>query len=224
MKPTSTNAPANSSGAETNPGVTRNAPVSPMAGYVERGMASWYGLPFNGRRSANGEVYDMYKLTAAHRTLPFDTMVRVTNLSNGLHADVRITDRGPFVEDRVIDLSLGAARALGMVGPGTAMVKIEVLSGSAPVEGGSFTVQVGAFSERANAENLRRQLLSKYAPIFIQDFDLPNGKFYRVWVGSVESVTAAQDLAAKLEVENGFHTFVVRLDVTPTVGPHPGAH
>lgn len=186
-------------------------------------MASWYGLPFNGRRSANGEVYDMYKLTAAHRTLPFDTMVRVTNMSNGLHADVRITDRGPFVEDRVIDLSLGAARALGMVGPGTAMVKIEVLGG-APADAGSFTVQIGAFSDRANAEKLRRQLLSKYAPIFIQDFDLPTGKFYRVRVGSVPSVTAAQDLAAKLSTESGFRTFIVRLDETTTIGPHTGAH
>lgn len=192
-----------------------------MARYSERGVASWYGLPFNGRRSANGEVYDMYKMTAAHRTLPFDTVVRVTNLTNGLHADVRITDRGPFVEDRVIDLSLGAARAIGMVGPGTAMVRIEVISGGL-VDGGIFTVQVGAFSDRANAERLKERLAAEYAPIYIQDFEAGNGRFYRVRVGSKPSVSAAQELATKLAAQNGFKTFVVRLDETPTTGP--GAH
>jgi rare lipoprotein A len=86
-------------------------PPPPMpAGYTEEGKASWYGEPFNGRRSSNGEIYDMHKLTAAHRTMPFETMVRVTNLNNGKSTTVRITDRGPFVDNRVIDLSLAAAR------------------------------------------------------------------------------------------------------------------
>ncbi len=121
-------------------------PWSPGA-YVEQGVASWYGVPFHGRRAADGEVYDMNKFTAAHRTLPFDSVVRVTNLSNGLQTEVRIIDRGPFVGDRVIDLSAAAARALAMIGPGTAMVRIEMVSGSISLAG-SFTVQVGAFSDR----------------------------------------------------------------------------
>jgi rare lipoprotein A len=195
-----------------------------MSGYSERGVASWYGQPFNGRHSANGEVYDMYKLTAAHRTLPFDTLVRVTNLSNGMHTDVRITDRGPFVEDRVIDLSYGAARAIGMIGPGTAMVRIDILSGS-PIDSGSFTVQIGAFSDRANAERLKSRLAAEYKPIFIQDFDTPGGHFFRVRVGSAPSVSAAQNLAAKLRAENGFSTFVVRLDELPAANSHSaGGH
>src|SRR5207245_7871393 len=105
-------------------------PASP--GYVEEGNASWYGLPFHGRRASNGEIYDMYRLTAAHRTLPFETVVRVTNLANGRSATVRITDRGPFVENRIIDLSLAAARELDMIGPGVVPVRLEVLSGGDP--------------------------------------------------------------------------------------------
>lgn len=176
-------------------------------------MASWYGVPFHGRRAADGEVYDMYKLTAAHRTLPFDTVVRVTNLANGLHTDVRIIDRGPFVEDRVIDLSLAAARALGMVGTGTAIVKLEIISGSAaPAASGNFAVQVGAFSDRGNANRLKEQLASRYSPVLVEEFEAPSGHLFRVRVGSVTSMDAAQELAAKIASENGMRTFVVRLD------------
>jgi len=96
-------------------------------GETETGIASWYGVPYHGRRSADGEIYDMEKLTAAHRTLPFDTWVEVTNLVNRKHVDVRITDRGPFVNGRIIDLSLAAARKIEMVGAGTARVKLKVI-------------------------------------------------------------------------------------------------
>ena len=96
-------------------------------GYTEEGNASWYGNPFHGRRASNGEVYDMYKLTAAHRTLPFETMVRVTNLKNGKNTTVRITDRGPFVDNRIIDLSQAAAREIESIGHGIVPVRIEVL-------------------------------------------------------------------------------------------------
>ena len=121
----------------------------------EEGNASWYGDPFNGRRASNGEIYDMYKLTAAHRTLPFETMVRVTNLNNGKSTTVRITDRGPFVDNRIIDLSLAAAREIESIGPGVVPVRLEVL-GNVDVTAGFFTVQVGAFRDRANAERLAR--------------------------------------------------------------------
>ena len=119
------------------------------AGYIEEGNASWYGVPFNGRRASNGEIYDMYKLTAAHRTLPFETMVRVTNLNNGKSTTVRITDRGPFVDNRIIDLSLAAAREIDSVGPGVVHVRVEVLTQGIDPTGGFFTVQVGAFTIKA---------------------------------------------------------------------------
>ncbi len=199
------------------------SPSSPLGNYSERGVASWYGVPFHGRRAADGEIYDMYKMTAAHRTLPFDTVVRVTNLANGLHTDVRIIDRGPFVEDRVIDLSLAAARALGMVGTGTAMVTLEVISSSstssAPgtpgalvVAAGTFAVQVGAFSDRGNADRLKDQLATQYSPVLVEEFTAPSGHLFRVRVGSLPSIDAAQQLATKLASENGVRTFVVRVD------------
>src|SRR5712692_10378619 len=108
------------------PKKAKTAAAAVPQGYTEEGNASWYGEPFNGRRASNGEVYDMHKMTAAHRTLPFDTMVRVTNLNNGKSATVRITDRGPFVDNRIIDLSLAAAREIDLVGPGVVPVRVEV--------------------------------------------------------------------------------------------------
>jgi rare lipoprotein A len=184
--------------------------------YVEQGVASWYGVPFHGRRAANGEVYDMNKPTAAHRTLPFGSMVRVTNLDNGRKTEVRIIDRGPFVEGRIIDLSFAAARSVDMVGAGIAHVRLEVLSpGRVPAGSGNFTVQVGAFARRANADRLRDRLTARYAPIFIQDYDAPNGYFYRVRVGQVPTEQGAEQLAAQLRTQQRLNTFVVRLDETP---------
>src|SRR5579864_1743698 len=163
-------------------GAKRGRPVDlPVpTGYSEEGNASWYGEPFHGRHASNGEIYDMYKLTAAHRTLPFDTMVRVTNLNNGKSTVVRITDRGPFVDNRIIDLSLAAAREIDSVGPGVVPVRVEVLTSGVDVTGGFFTVQVGAFRDPGNAERLRDRLNATYSPIFIQTYDSPDGVFYRV--------------------------------------------
>src|SRR5262249_9530594 len=144
----------------------RNKPsVSAPAGYVEEGNASWYGNPFHGRRASNGEIYDMNKLTAAHRTLPFETVVRVTNLSNGKSTTVRITDRGPFVENRIIDLSKAAAEEIESIGPGVVPVRVEVITPGIDPTSGYFCVQVGAFKERGNAERLRERLMASYAPI-----------------------------------------------------------
>ena len=178
---------------------------------MEQGTASWYGIPFNGRRAANGEIFDMNTLVAAHRTLPFGSILRVTNLNNGRDVEVRVIDRGPFVGDRILDLARAAAVSLDMIGTGTAPVRIELLSGPSPA-GGEFTVQVGAFADRANAEHLRDRLLAAYQPIFIQDYDTPAGHFYRVRVGRVPSPDAAQQLAAQLRASDGFQTFVMRLD------------
>jgi len=193
------------------------APAPPVPGaYVEQGIASWYGVPFHGRRAANGEVYDMNQPTAAHKTLPFGSIVRVHNLDNGRQTEVRITDRGPFVEGRIIDLSFTAARAVDMVGAGIARVRLELLSAGRVRGGaGNFTVQVGAFTERENAERLREQLMARYDPVYIQDYDAPNGYFYRVRVGRVPTQQGAERLAAQLASRERVHTFVVRLDETP---------
>ena len=188
------------------------------AGYTEEGNASWYGEPFNGRRASNGEIYDMYKLTAAHRTLPFDTMVRVTNVNNGKSTTVRITDRGPFVEGRIIDLSLAAAREIELVGPGVAPVRVEVISPGVDPTAGFFTVQVGAFKDRGNAERLRDRLSATYAPIFIQQYDAPEGTFYRVRVGKVSGEDLARQLGEQLRTREGFTPFVTRLDPEAPAG------
>jgi rare lipoprotein A len=195
---------------------TSAASIAPSF-YVEVGIASWYGVPFHGRRAANGEVFDMNTLVAAHRTLPFGSILRVTNLNNGRRIEVRVIDRGPFVGDRVLDLARAAAIGLDMIGTGTAPVRIELISGPSPSIG-DFTVQVGAFSDRSNAERLRERLLARYQPIFIQDFDAPSGHFYRVRVGRVPSPDAAQHLAAQLRDTDGFQTFVVRLDLANDPG------
>src|SRR5258708_32068145 len=189
---------------------TRNAPSVPGA-YVEQGTASWYGVPFHGRRAANGEIFDMNTLVAAHRTLPFGSVLRVTNLNNGRSVEVRVIDRGPFVGDRILDLARAAAVSLDMLGTGTAPVRIELLSGPSPASG-EFTVQIGAFTDRTNADRLRDRLLTHYQPIFIQDYDAPSGHFYRVRVGAVPTPDAAQQLARQLQASDGFQTFILRLD------------
>jgi rare lipoprotein A len=189
------------------------------AGYTEEGNASWYGAPFHGRRASNGEVYDMYKLTAAHRTLPFETIVRVTNVGNGKATVVRITDRGPFVDNRIIDLSLAAAREIESVGPGVVPVRVEVLSPGIDPTSGFFTVQVGAFRDRENAERLRERLNASYSPIFIQQYDSPDGIFYRVRVGKVSGEDAARQFGDQLRDREGFTPMVLRLDEgTPAGG------
>jgi len=201
----------------SNPRARRDRPIAAPAGYTEQGNASWYGEPFNGRRASSGEIYDMYKFTAAHRTLPFDTMVRVTNLNNGKSTTVRITDRGPFVENRIIDLSLAAAREIDLVGPGVAPVRVEVLGNVDPTVG-FFTVQVGAFRDRGNAERLRDRLNLSYSPIFIQQYDAPEGTYYRVRVGKISGEGAARQFAEQLRLRESFTPFVTRLDQETPAG------
>jgi rare lipoprotein A len=185
--------------------------------FVEEGTASWYGIPFHGRRAANGEIFDMNSLVAAHRTLPFGSILRVTNLNNGRDVQVRVIDRGPFVGDRIIDLARAAAVALDMIGAGTAPVRIELLASPNPAVG-DFTVQVGAFVDRANAERLRDRLLARYQPILIQDYDMPAGHFYRVLVGRFPTPDDAQQLAVQLRNSDAFQTLVMRLDQPNDLG------
>jgi rare lipoprotein A len=192
----------------------RDNSIPVPAGYTEQGEASWYGVPFHGRQASNGEIYDMNKLTAAHRTLPFETMVRVSNEKNGKSTVVRITDRGPFVNNRIIDLSYAAAREIESIGPGVVPVRLEVLSTGINPEVGFFTIQVGSFRERANAERLRERLSVAYSPTFVKRYDTANGTLYRVHAGKVSGEEAAKELGERLRSREGVTPMVIRLDDT----------
>lgn len=189
----------------------------------ETGLASWYGHPYHGRPAANGEIYDMEKLTAAHRTLPFGTWVRVVNLSNDKTVDVRIIDRGPFVENRIIDLSHAAAEAIALIGPGVTRVRLDILSVPIAAAGKNwYAVQAGAFLDRDRAERLRASLERDFGPArLLQRADTP--ALWRVLLGRVPSQEAAAALAQRIRVQTGT-AFVVRLDPSaPTPDAAAGA-
>lgn len=179
--------------------------------YVETGLASWYGPPYHNRRGANGEIYNQNAMTAAHRTLPLNSMVRVTNLSTGHVALVRITDRGPFVEDRIIDLSLAAAKAVDVWRPGTAEVKLEVLSAPAPIaQGGRWCVQIGAFHSEHDARKLKEKLQDRYEGANVIQFTGPTGEWVRIRPEG-DDKRKAEEVASKTHVKEG-GVFLVRLD------------
>ena len=189
------------------------APVpAPKLGDVETGLASWYGHPYHGRAAADGEIYDMETLVAAHRTLPFNTWVRVLNVSNSKTVDVRIIDRGPFVDGRIIDLSHAAARAIELLGPGVGPVRLEVIRLPEAPEAAVFAVQVGAFRSRESAIRLRDAMAARYgaARVVLRP---GNPDVWRVLVGAETSTDAAGALAARIQAETGENNgFVVRLD------------
>src|SRR5437016_10298368 len=168
----------------------------PITNGVQVGVASWYGPGFHGNRTANGEIYDQYELTAAHPSLPLGTRVMVTNLESGRAVEVRINDRGPFVDGRAIDLSYAAARTIGLVGPGTGRVRIEVLgkvSQQAPVHPlpaparetptSSYTIEVAALGDPAKAAHLRGVLASRFPDAFVVPVTGTTGRYYRVRIG-----------------------------------------
>ncbi len=139
--------------------------------FSETGLASWYGAAYHRQKASNGEIFDMNGLTAAHRTLPLNSVARVTNLKTGASATVRITDRGPFVTGRVLDLSQGAAKAVGVYLPGVAQVRVDVLSSPAPLgSGGRWCVQIGGFTEESNAASLKDELSAHYPQATVQQF------------------------------------------------------
>jgi len=180
------------------------------------GLASYYAEPYHGRRTASGEIFDSYQgLTAAHRTLPFNTVVRVTNKTNGREVDVRVNDRGPFVDGRVIDLSLRAAREIDLVRTGTAPVKIKVLKATEvlPTSASSrplYAVQVGAFENPRAAEDLKRQLERKYPDVTVQTLS-GEKTVYRVRIGREPDIQTANRLASQLRKQD-FQPFVVRVN------------
>jgi rare lipoprotein A len=198
-------------------------PIPQARGFEQEGVASWYGREFHGRKTSSGETYDMYAITAAHKTLPLGTYVRVNNLSNGKTLDLRINDRGPFARGRIIDLSYAAAKNLGVVGPGTAPVKITALGapdgqaagGGAPTYtpvdyySGNFTFQVGAFAQRANAQRLVGKLNQHYRNAHMTSYFDGQRTFYRVRVGRSDSLEQAVAYEQTL-IRDGFaETFIV---------------
>ncbi len=188
----------------------KKLPGEPL--YTQEGYASWYGPGFHNRRTSNGEVFDMNALTAAHRDFPLNSVVRVTNEKTGHSVIVRITDRGPFVPNRIIDLSAGAAKAVDVWLPGTALVKLEVLSAPSPIDhGGRWCVQIGALSRQKDAIRLKEHLLESFETREVIQFPAPDGGYWvRVKVPQ-DDKKRAQEIAHATHVEEG-NVFLVRLD------------
>ena len=186
--------------------VVTSPPVPPTTGLEEVGFASWYGTQHQGRRTASGEVFDMNRLTAAHRTLPFGTRLLVTNRDTSRSTEVRVNDRGPFVDGRILDVSYAAARQLGAVGTGIFPVRLRVIAlPGNRTDAPGFTVQVGSFTSRARAEALRD---SVGADAVIAESTVAGETVYRVRIGSfadhAQAATTARSLAAR-----GFQPLIV---------------
>lgn len=196
-----------SASANATPQVKKNA--KPI--YTEVGMASWYGPPYHNRKAANGEIYDMHQLTAAHKTLPLNSIVRVTNIKTGESVLVRINDRGPFIGDRVIDLSMAAAKQVSVYRAGLAKVKVEVLSAPAALDrGGRWCVQIGAFSDPDEATKLKSRLSRKYRTAKVIQFSGPTGEWVRFRAQN-DDRERAFTVAKETRVDEG-GVFLVRLD------------
>ncbi|MFN1836277.1 septal ring lytic transglycosylase RlpA family protein [Balneola sp. MJW-20] len=180
---------------------------------IESGVASWYGPQFNGKLTANGEIYDMDGFTAAHRTLPFNTILLVENLDNGNTVQVRVNDRGPFAKDRIIDLSRGAAKKMEMIGPGTARVRLYLLEGDlensrvTDLKVMNFTVQLGSFQNRDDAERRSREISGSR----VEEIRLNGKRYYRVYYGSYTDRDLATEQKRRLQ-SRGFTGFVKQIE------------
>jgi rare lipoprotein A len=176
-------------------GCAVHPPRRPPPGTTVVGIASWYGPRFHGRRTANGEIYDMHRMTAAHKTLPFDTLLQVRNLENGRSVLVRVNDRGPHVKRRIVDLSFAAADELGMLGSGIARVELRILRYDVvTADSPRYTVQVGAFGEADRAAELCEELRGRYPEAEVSE----DGAWHRVRVGAFARRTEAEDLRREL--------------------------
>lgn len=196
----------------------RYTPLASASGFVQTGIASWYGRKFHGRKTSNGETYNMHAMTAAHKTLPLGTWVSVHNLENNRKIVVRVNDRGPFVYGRIIDLSYTGAKRIGIVGTGTAKVRVTALGRATsyskktknpiaftPIDywKGNFTVQVGAFQIKANAERYRYKLSKAYQNAHFVTFTDDRGVFYRVRIGRFTNLKDAERFSEKI-IAQGF--------------------
>lgn len=204
-------------------------PLAHAKGFRQQGLASWYGEDFHGKPTATGERYDMYGISAAHKILPLGTWVRVTSLKNGKTIDLPVNDRGPFVAGRIIDLSYGAAKALGILGPGTGPVEIEALGfpktaraenavhpeveeyQPADYTSGRFFIQVGAFGERKNAEKLAATLIGEYGRASVQPTVCRTRHLtlYRVLVGHLDSLDEARNYEEALKSKGFTDAFTI---------------
>ncbi len=203
----------------------RYEPLQSHVGFSQEGVASWYGRDFHGKKTSNGEIYDMYAMTAAHKTLPLGVYVKVRNRDNGREAVVKVNDRGPFVKNRVIDLSYAAARQLGYDNVGTAPVRIEALgyrAEGAPgkeqyrelenYDSGNYSVQVGAFKDYQNAKRLSEEMKRRFGFSDVRSAIVNGELFYRVQAGKYTSLREAE-AAEKNFVEHGYPgSFTVSLD------------
>jgi rare lipoprotein A len=188
-------------------------PLGEVKDYKEQGIASWYGPDFHGKKTSNGEQYDMYASTAAHRILPFGTKVQITNLENGKKTVVVINDRGPFAKDRILDLSYCGAKEIGLIGPGTARVELEVVGVTEGTQldwKGVFTVQLGAFKERTNALRLKEKisLINPSAHISVYE-TLEGAVFYQVRVGKYNNLEETIQAQREFEARGFQDTFIV---------------
>lgn len=188
-----------------------DVPANAKAIYTEVGLASWYGPPYHNRKAATGEIFDMYQLTAAHKTFPLNSIVRVTNMKTGQKVILRINDRGPFIGDRVIDLSMAAAKEIGVWRAGVAQVKVELLRSPAPLEtGGRWCVQIGAFTDYDEAMRMKEKLMRKYKTAKVIQFTGPTGEWVRLRPAN-DDRSKAFEVAKATQVQEG-GVFLVRLD------------
>lgn len=191
-------------------------PVGSSKGFEQTGIASWYGKYFHGKKTSNGEIYNMYAMTAAHKTLPIGTYVKVSKLSEQREVIVRINDRGPFVKGRIVDLSYKAAVALGIENEGTAKVKLKALGRTQgdqlirkDYSKGNYYVQVGAFSIKKNALQLRDSLRKEFGSTIVTHFKKGNQNLYRVRVGLIQSLDKAEETKTKIEKKGIGSPFIV---------------
>jgi rare lipoprotein A len=200
-------------------------PIPTAEGYTKEGIASWYGPGFHGRKTSNGEVYNMYEMTAAHKLLPMNTMLLVHNLENDRKVVVRVNDRGPFVRDRIIDLSHTAAKALGILKKGTMRVEIVALAnkfrkkkdGSAvlsydDIQHGDYFVQIGAFRYRSNAKALAKRFHDAGHNTMIYRWQGEKQELFRLWVYVGHTLNRAEDAERRLQNKGYDGAFIVRYD------------
>lgn len=200
------------SGARNDDAEELQVPLDAKPIFVETGIASWYGAPYHNRTGSDGKLYNMNAMTAAHRTLPLGSIVRVTNVKTGHSAIVRITDRGPFIEGRILDLSRAAAAKIDVVRAGVAQVRVEVLEAPAPLDsGGRWAVQIGGFDVQESASKLAGQISRRYHSAKVISFNSPVGDWWvRVRVLN-DDRGRAQEIARDMHTEQGA-VFLVRLD------------
>jgi rare lipoprotein A len=188
----------------------RRPPVAPgPPSTTEDGFASWYGVEEAGRATASGEIMDPERMTAAHRSLPFGSLVRVTDLETGKAVEVIVNDRGPFVDGRIIDLSFAAAREIDLVDRGVTAVRLQVLGLEGPLAARRWRVQMGSFTDEERARELAVLLQAEgYSPVVLSPFDDGGAVYQRVWVGEFEERDGAESLARRL-ARDGHHGFVL---------------